>query len=95
MSTYVGENKQQLSTRSTDELKEMVCRDAWIALRQYFCGAGNGPEAKVSCVVITTLTREFQARNNARSLDLLERRLAIESGSPIRIPAPSSSEEEK
>lgn len=89
MATYVGESKDQLSQRTVEELKNFVAKDAWISLRQYFTGAGNGPEAKVACVVITTLTREQQARNNARQLDLMERRFLLEAGktetAPIQI----------
>lgn len=83
MATYVGESKQELSARETTDIKKVVEKDSWIALRQYFSGAGNGPEAKVACVVIGTLAREQQARNNERQLDILERRLALGSGEPI------------
>ncbi len=91
MSSYVGENKIELSEQSTETIKEKVTKDAWIALRQYFGGAGNGPEAKVACVVIGTLAREAAARNSARQLDLLERRFDLEAPKS-EVPALSQSE---
>ena len=84
MATYVGESKDTLSHRTLKEVRDQVQKDAWIALRQYFCGAGNGPEAKVACVVISTIAREKQSENNARQLTLLEKRFSIEAE---RIPA--------
>jgi len=83
MATYVGETKEQLSHKNTPTIKQEVEKDSWIALRQYFCGAGNGPEAKIACIVIGTLAREHQARNSERQLDIIERRLALESGKPV------------
>jgi hypothetical protein len=77
MGTYVGESKDQMSKKTLGVIREQVRKDAWIALRQYFCGAGNGPEAKVACIVISTLAREHQANNNSRQLDILEKRLQI------------------
>ncbi len=87
MTTYVGETKEQLSRRQTQTIKDDVTKDAWIALRQYFCRAGNGAEAKVACIVIATLARESQARNNSRQLDILEKRLEIENGKILALPA--------
>ena len=78
MSAYVGESKEQLAQKSTAVIKQEVEKDSWIALRQYFCGAGNGPEAKIACVVLSTLAREQQAANNKRQLDLVERRISLE-----------------
>lgn len=57
------------------EVKQQVGRDAWIALKQYFAGANNGTEAKVACVVIGVLAKEEQSKNNARQIDIIERRL--------------------
>lgn len=73
--SFVGQSKEQLQKLSLKDIKEKTSHDAWIALKQYFDGKGNGPEAKVACVVIGTLAREEQAKNNARQLDLLEKRL--------------------
>ena len=80
MSTHVGETKEQLSQKTLLTLKGEVQKDSWIALRQYFSGAGNGPEARVACVVLSTLAREKQSENNARQLTLLEKRFSIEAG---------------
>lgn len=78
MAVAVDETKELLAEYTTDALKTKVEKDAWIALRQYFRGTGNGPEAKVACVVLGTLARERQAKNNARQLTLLERRFSPE-----------------
>lgn len=86
MATYVGKTKENLSLQPVETIKADVTKDAWIALRQYFCNAHNGAEAKVACVVISTLAREFQARNNSRQLDILERRLQLEVGGTARPP---------
>ena len=75
---YIGKSKEQLQKSELVDLKKDVAKDAWISLKQYFDGRGNGPEAKVACVVIGTLAREEQAKNNSRQLDLLERRLAVD-----------------
>jgi hypothetical protein len=81
MGGYMGKSKEQLLKMGAHELKQAVGVDAWVSLKQYFDGKGNGPEAKVACVVIGTLAREDQSRNNARQLDLLEQRLRINGGS--------------
>lgn len=78
MPHYIGESKEQLAKKEVGELKQAVQKDAWISLKQYFDGAGNGPEAKIACVVVGTLAREEQAKNNARQLDLLERRFMLD-----------------
>ena len=83
---YLGESKTELAVKTTQDLKRVVEKDAWIALRQYFSGLGNGSEAKVACVIIGTLAREEQAKNNARSLDILEKRLMLDrpqNGKPL------------
>ena len=71
----VYESKDQLSKKPLHQLKDMVNKDAWIALSQYFNKKGNGSEAKVACVVIGTIAREMQSQNNARQLDIIEKRL--------------------
>lgn len=73
--SYVGKSKEQLSKQDLESLKLDVAKDSWVSLKQYFDGRGNGQEAKVACVIIGTLAREEQAKNNARQLDILEKRL--------------------
>ena len=46
-------------------------------------GAGNGPEAKIACIVIATLAKDYQSKNKERQLNLLERRLNLESPQQI------------
>jgi hypothetical protein len=72
---YIGKNKEQLMKQDLSTIKGDVGKQAWVSLEQYFDGKGNGPEAKVACVVIGTLAREEQSKNNSRQLDLLEKRL--------------------
>lgn len=84
MTTYVGETREELTKRSFENIKADVAKDAWIALRQYFCGNGNGIEARIACVVIGAIAREMQARNNSRQLDLVERKLQLDTGSPVK-----------
>jgi hypothetical protein len=72
---FIGKSKEQLKQVGLPEVKKEVEQDAWIALKQYFDGKGNGPEAKVACIVIGTLAREEQSKNNARQLDIIEARM--------------------
>jgi hypothetical protein len=83
MAIYIGESKEQLAKKDLKDLRTAVQKDAWISLKQFFDGAGNGAEAKVACVVIGTLAREEQAKNNARQLDILEKRLMLDSPKKI------------
>ena len=62
-----------------DKLKESVGRDAWIVLKKYFNKQAEGTEAKIACVVVGTLAKEMQARNNERQLDMVEKRLTLKS----------------
>lgn len=78
MSKKLDSSKTDLAKFHTSELKDQVEKEAWIALRRFFDGCGNGQEARVACVVIATLTREQQAKNNARQLALLERRFLLD-----------------
>ncbi len=82
MSDYVREGRESLLKRGLSELETLVEKDCWIALRQYFDGAKNGPEAKIACVVLSTLARKQQAANNARQLNILERRMLTEHSQP-------------
>ena len=73
----IRSSKDQLEKLPLDKLKLETAKNAWVALKYYFDGGGNGSEAKVACVVIGTLAKEEQSRNNARSLDLIEKRLLL------------------
>ncbi len=74
---YVKSSKSELFELETDALKKDVEKKSWIALRQYYDGAGNGAEAKIAVVVIGTLAREMQSTNNRRQLDLVEKRMGL------------------
>ncbi len=78
--TNVMASKESLEKHSLVDLKREVEKDAWIALKQYFDGRSNGSEAKVAGIIIATLTREMQAINNSRQLDILEKRLKLLNG---------------
>lgn len=71
----VKKSKEELLKLSTEQLKTEVEKDCWVALKQYFDGKGNGSEAKIAVVALGTLAKESQAKNNARQLDLVEKRL--------------------
>ena len=92
MLKFVGESKQQLLAKPLPNLKDSAIKKSWVALNQYFDGAGNGPEAKVACVVITAATREMQAVNNAKSLELISSRLKLTKGRGLT-ELPSSQED--
>lgn len=62
----------------TEQLKKEVEKKAWIAFDQHFDGKGNGPEAKIAAVVVTSIGREKQSKNNERSLDLIEEKMKLE-----------------
>jgi hypothetical protein len=79
---HVQKSKAELGLETTDTLKALVEKDAWVSLKQYFSGKANGPEARVACVVISTLARERAAVNNARQLALLEKRFLLEAPRP-------------
>ena len=78
MKTVVMESREQLLKKPKEELREDIEHECLVALKQYFAGRGNGPQAKVASVVLTTFTRAEQAKNNARSLDLIEAKLRAE-----------------
>lgn len=71
---YVGKSREELLRKDTKDLKAEVTKDAWVSLKQYFDGRGNGPEAKVACVVIATVAKEAQSTNNERALQMMEAR---------------------
>ena len=73
--TSIMESKGKLQTKEMSVLKKLVEKDCWVSLKRYFDGAGNGPEAKVAVVTLGTLARERQADNNARQLNIIEKRL--------------------
>ena len=71
----VQEGKVQIRKKETTTIKTEVEKESWVALKHYFNGAGNGPEAKIAVVVLGTLAKEAQSRNNSRQLDIMEQRL--------------------
>ncbi len=73
----VKRSKEQLLKMTTDGLKREAEHKCWVALNYYFDGGGNGPEAKVAVVTLGTLAKEAQSKNNARQLDIIEKRLAL------------------
>lgn len=83
----VKENKEQLAKFDLKEIKGRVEKDAWIALKQYFDGKGNGSEAKIAVVIIGTLAKEMQASNNKRQLDIVEKKLELGVGNNRLVPA--------
>lgn len=76
---YIGKSKEQLMKNETSELRDEAEKRAWVELVQYFDGKGNGPAAKVACVVVGTTAKERQSANNARSLDLISQRMGLHS----------------
>jgi hypothetical protein len=76
MTTNVPQ-KGDLREKTMEMLKKETEKEAWIALNQYFHGAGNGAAAKVACVVVGTLAKEEQAKNNRRQLDLIAKRVEL------------------
>lgn len=75
METNVRLSKGELNKLPLRDLKHQVEKDAWVSLKQYFDGRGNGPEAKIAVVVVGTLAKEKQAENNSRQLDIVEKKL--------------------
>jgi hypothetical protein len=67
-----------MMSKTMVELKGHVSRQAWETLDEYFTKGGNGPKAKIACIVIGTLAREEQAKNNARQIDIIEVRLGMD-----------------
>jgi len=67
--------KDSLRKKDVNELKQGVIKEAWVALTNYYNGAKNDQEAKVSISVLAIRSREMQAENNKRALDLLELKL--------------------
>lgn len=75
--TRVKQSRAQLLQTELSSLKQDAEKQAWAALNQYFDGAGNGPEARIACIVLTALVREHQATNHSRQLSIVERRLLL------------------
>ena len=71
---YVLSTKSELTAIRIDKLEETVKKGCYVALRQYFDGAGNGPEAKVAYITLGVMARETQSANGSRALDLLEKK---------------------
>jgi len=71
----IGQSKKEWAKKDVAELKTLVEKDAWIALKQYFDNRGNGTEAKVAVGVLGSIGRFQQAENNKRQLDLVEKKL--------------------
>lgn len=72
---YLGKSREELRKETLGSLKSTAETEAWASIVQYFFQKGNGPEAKIACVVIATLAREKQAENNSRQLDIIEKRI--------------------
>ena len=72
---YIGKTKEQYEKLTTDELWTEMERKAVVAINQYYDGKGNGPEAKLSAVVIGATTKRDQTRNGARALDMVAARI--------------------
>lgn len=70
----IYQEKQSLKKMDIEELKNEVVKDAWVSLKQYFDGAGNGSEAKVAVVALGIAVKERQADNNRRAIDLSYKR---------------------
>lgn len=85
MSTNKIEYKETLRKKDVNELKQAVIKEAWIALTNYFNGAQNEKEAKISIGVLTIRSREMQSENNSRALDLMEVKLGIRDKSQIKV----------
>lgn len=66
----IYQTKESLKKMDVEELKKEVVKDAWVSLKQYFDGAGNGNEAKVAVVTLGISVKEKQADNNKRAIDL-------------------------
>ena len=60
------------------EVKSLVSKDAWISLKQYFDGRGNGSEAKVACVVIGAIAKEEQTKSHNRQIDLVIKKMGMD-----------------
>ena len=75
--SQVKQSKSQLLKKGLPALKQEAEVHAWAAINQYFDGAGNGPEAKIACIVLTALVREHQATNHSHQLSLIEQRLSL------------------
>ena len=71
----IGSSKKEWDKKDISELKTLVEKDSWIALKQYFDGRGNGSEAKVAVGVLGSIGRFQQAENNRRQLDLVEKKM--------------------
>lgn len=71
----VKQSKEELRKIEITTLKNKVEQESWIALKQYFDGRGNGPEAKIAVITLGILAKEAQAKNNSRQLDIIEQRL--------------------
>lgn len=66
----VYSERSKMRELSIKDIKQMVVKDAWISLKQYFDGNGNGNEAKVAAVALGIVAKEKQAENNKRAVDL-------------------------
>lgn len=77
MSSSVHASREQLGNLTIETLKGQVEKDAWVALKLFLSGFGNIVEAKISAIVLNVIVKEMQAKNNARSLDIISKRLGL------------------
>ena len=73
----VNVTKQEARKQDLGVLKLDVEKEAWAALKAYFNGNGNGSEAKIAVVTLGVLAKEMQAKNNARQMDIIEKRMSL------------------
>lgn len=66
----VYQTKDSLRKMDVETLRKEVIKDAWVSLKQYFDGAGNGSEAKIAVVALGISVKEQQAENNRKAIDL-------------------------
>jgi hypothetical protein len=70
---------EQLTVESNlPDIKTIVEKEAWLALKEYFEGGENMGEAKIAILVVGTLAKEAQNTNQTRQLDIIEKKLPKE-----------------
>lgn len=79
----IGKSKEEWDKKTSKEIQELVEKDSWIELKQYFDGKGNTVQAKIAVMTLGIIARREQSKNNARALDMAARQKSLGAAQPV------------
>lgn len=75
--------REKYKDEPVEKLTEDVIRECFVSWKNYFAGAGNGEQAKMSVAILGRIVGMRAAENNKRGLELVAMR--IETKIPLQL----------